>query len=233
MGGLGLRLPADREDRDPELEPCSPPRAVLRLRGAVQHYEWGGRGDASLVARLAGETAEGRPCAELWMGTHPSAPSSLAPDAGIQEEVSLREWLARNPAALLGRAVAARWGGDLPFLFKVLSVAQPLSIQAHPDRDLARALHSLRPATYRDANHKPEMAVAVTEFRALCGFVTIQVRECPPAFLAFARASVVHDVLAVLNGRFISFWTDLRWLRWLGPAVDLGLQMGTALILDT
>jgi mannose-6-phosphate isomerase len=123
------------------------------------------------------------------MGTHPSAPSSLAPDAGIQEEVSLREWLARNPSALLGRAVAARWGGDLPFLFKVLSVAQPLSIQAHPDRDLARALHALRPATYRDANHKPEMAVAVTEFRALCGFVTIQVRSSN-ALLAFARASV-------------------------------------------
>lgn len=56
----------------------------------------------------------------------------------------------------------------------MLSVAKPLSIQAHPDRELARALHALRPATYRDANHKPEMAVAVTEFRALCGFVSVQ-----------------------------------------------------------
>nr|BAJ88474.1 predicted protein [Hordeum vulgare subsp. vulgare] len=170
MGGLGLLLPADRE-HDPELEPCSPPKGVQRLRGAVQHYEWGSRGDASLVARLAGET-EGRPCAELWMGTHPSAPSSLASDDDAA--VSLREWLARNPTALLGRAVTARWDGDLPFLFKVLSVAKPLSIQAHPDRELARALHALRPTTYRDANHKPEMAVAVTEFRALCGFVSVQ-----------------------------------------------------------
>ncbi|AQK49188.1 Mannose-6-phosphate isomerase [Zea mays] len=114
------------------------------------------------------------------MGTHPAAPSSLAPD------VSLRDWVARNPAAL-GRAVAARWGGDLPFLFKrsassarrvacaqVLSVAKALSIQAHPDRELAAALHALRPATYRDANHKPEMAVAVTEFHALCGFAATQ-----------------------------------------------------------
>uniref|UniRef100_M8CV90 Mannose-6-phosphate isomerase n=1 Tax=Aegilops tauschii TaxID=37682 RepID=M8CV90_AEGTA len=40
--------------------------------------------------------------------------------------------------------------------------------------ELARALHALRPTTYRDANHKPEMAVAVTEFRALCGFVSVQ-----------------------------------------------------------
>ncbi|CAO2146771.1 unnamed protein product [Urochloa humidicola] len=153
---------------DSTTAPPSPPMpGLMRLRCAVQHYEWGRRGAASLVARLAageaGISSDDRPCAELWMGTHPSAPSSLAPD------VSLRDWIARNPAAL-GRSVAARWAGDLPFLFKVLSVAKALSIQAHPDRELASALHALRPATYRDANHKPEMAVAVTEFHALCGF---------------------------------------------------------------
>ncbi|XP_048570446.1 mannose-6-phosphate isomerase 1-like [Triticum urartu] len=198
MGGLGLLLPADRE-HDPELEPCSPPKGVLRLRGAVQHYEWGSRGDASLVARLAGKTEEGRPCAELWMGTHPAAPSSLASDDG--GAVSLREWLARNPAALLGRAVTARWDGDLPFLFKVLSVAKPLSIQAHPDRELARALHALRPTTYRDANHKPEMAVAVTEFRALCGFVSVQelkdvLRTVPEVQMLVGKQDVVKLMTA-------------------------------------
>ncbi|PUZ45410.1 hypothetical protein GQ55_8G221000 [Panicum hallii var. hallii] len=169
-GGMGLGLlgpPADGAG------PAPPMPGLLRLRCAVQHYEWGRRGAGSLVARLAagdagpGAASDDRPCAELWMGTHPSAPSSLAPD------VSLRDWIARNPAAL-GRAVAARWGGDLPFLFKVLSVAKALSIQAHPDRGLAAALHALRPATYRDANHKPEMAVAVTEFHALCGFAATQ-----------------------------------------------------------
>ncbi|KAF0895005.1 hypothetical protein E2562_004992 [Oryza meyeriana var. granulata] len=171
--GLGLLVPDDTTEergREPEVA-----RAVLRLTGAVQHYEWGRRGDeASLVARLAGDgggrDGDGRPYAELWMGTHPSAPSSLAASGE-----SLQEWLARRgPAVLLGRDVAARWGGDLPFLFKVLSVAKALSIQAHPDRELARALHALHPATYRDANHKPEMAVAVTEFRVLCGFVGVQ-----------------------------------------------------------
>ncbi|KAF2948209.1 mannose-6-phosphate isomerase 1 isoform X2 [Oryza sativa Japonica Group] len=154
----------------PEEEPSSP---SLRLRCAVQHYEWGRRGEASLVARLSDANADdhgpdpARPYAELWMGTHPSAPSSLLAD-GL-----LRDWLARHPAAL-GPAVAARWGGDLPFLFKVLSVAKALSIQAHPDKDLAEVLHALRPATYKDGNHKPEMAIAVTEFRVLCGFAGIQ-----------------------------------------------------------
>jgi mannose-6-phosphate isomerase len=81
----------------------------------VQHYEWGRRGPASLVARLADRDPDpARPYAELWMGTHPSGPSTLL-DAGGP---LLRDWLARNPDAL-GPAVAARWGGDLPFLFKV------------------------------------------------------------------------------------------------------------------
>ena len=58
----------------------------------------------------------------------------------------------------------------LPFLFKILSVGQALSIQAHPDKELAARLHGSRPDLYPDANHKPEMVVALTPFDALCGF---------------------------------------------------------------
>jgi mannose-6-phosphate isomerase class I len=63
---------------------------------------------------------------------------------------------------------------------QVLSVAKPLSIQAHPDKALAEELHALRPDAYRDANHKPEMAIAITHFRALFGFVGIEVRTRAP-----------------------------------------------------
>lgn len=58
----------------------------------------------------------------------------------------------------------------LPFLLKVLSVAKALSVQAHPDRPLAAVLHSARPDLYPDANHKPELALALTPFAALCAF---------------------------------------------------------------
>lgn len=58
-------------------------------------------------------------------------------------------------------------GDDLPFLFKVLSVRKALSIQAHPDAALARELHAAKPALYKDANHKPEMTIALTRFEAL------------------------------------------------------------------
>ena len=35
----------------------------------------------------------------------------------------------------------------------------------------AAQLHADRPGVYKDANHKPEMTLAVTEFEALCAFV--------------------------------------------------------------
>lgn len=57
----------------------------------------------------------------------------------------------------------------------MLSVAKALSIQAHPDKELAKALHKLLPSVYKDDNHKPEMALAVTQFEALCGFISLQV----------------------------------------------------------
>ena len=59
----------------------------------------------------------------------------------------------------------------------MLSVAKALSIQAHPDKALAEKLHARDPKNYKDDNHKPEMALAVTEFEALCGFVTTEVRS--------------------------------------------------------
>lgn len=54
-------------------------------------------------------------------------------------------------------------------------MAKALSIQAHPDRDLAAVLHEQHPDVYKDGNHKPEMALALTEFGALCGFISLEV----------------------------------------------------------
>jgi mannose-6-phosphate isomerase len=42
--------------------------------------------------------------------------------------------------------------------------------QAHPDKVLAEKLHATQPQHYKDPNHKPEMAVALTDFEAMCGF---------------------------------------------------------------
>ena len=121
------------------------------------------------------------------MGTHPKSPSKVA-----STDQLLSEYLKADPS-LIGERVANRFNaqdGNLPFLFKVLSIEKALSIQAHPDKKKATALHSAKPEIYKgsfvhhrqlctfsltqamrkDPNHKPEMALALTPFRALCGF---------------------------------------------------------------
>ncbi|WP_086810401.1 mannose-6-phosphate isomerase, class I, partial [Streptomyces reticuliscabiei] len=68
----------------------------------------------------------------------------------------------------------------LPFLLKILAAGAPLSLQVHPD--LAQAKEGYEDEetrgipvdaghrNYKDANHKPELICALTEFDGLCGF---------------------------------------------------------------
>ncbi|KAK9091327.1 hypothetical protein Sjap_024504 [Stephania japonica] len=159
---------------DVDLEKEEEKNKFQRLKCCVQNYDWGRVGEESLVARLYSlnsglEIDSAKPYAELWMGTHESGPSFLEGS----ESSSLKSWVSRDPS-VLGEKVVKEWGTDLPFLFKVLSVAKALSIQAHPDKELAKNLHKLNPSIYKDDNHKPEMALAITDFEALCGFVSLQ-----------------------------------------------------------
>lgn len=147
---------------------------MLRLQCFAQNYEWGRTAEESEVASLAkangNDIDASKPFAELWMGTHPKCPSRLA-DSGR----ALQEVLTQHPEQLLGARVVSAFGAQLPFLFKVLSVAKALSIQAHPDKALARQLHARAPHLYPDDNHKPEMALALGPqgMEALCGFVPL------------------------------------------------------------
>ncbi|KAK7295788.1 hypothetical protein RJT34_18700 [Clitoria ternatea] len=148
---------------------------LQRLQCSVMNYDWGLPGRISEVARLhalnsGSQFDPEKPYAELWMGTHDSGPSFLVSN---HQRVTLKAWISENPH-VLGHKVLHKWGSDLPFLFKVLSVGKALSIQAHPDKELARTLHKLHPDLYKDANHKPEMTLAMTDFEALCGFITLK-----------------------------------------------------------
>ncbi|KAG5439308.1 hypothetical protein PCK2_000869, partial [Pneumocystis canis] len=72
----------------------------------------------------------------------------------------------------------------------VLSIRTALSIQAHPDHALAVELHHKYPDYYKDSNHKPEMAIALTSFEALCGFRPLN------EILSFIRSvKALHELL--------------------------------------
>ncbi|KAL0967927.1 hypothetical protein UPYG_G00259930 [Umbra pygmaea] len=150
---------------------------VFPLSCMVQNYAWGKVGLDSEVAKLVvgGDSSaaieEHKHYAELWMGAHPKG-DALIKDNRISHR-TLGQWIADYPSCL-GSKVKDAFHGQLPFLFKVLSVNTALSIQAHPNRELAGRLHAQFPEHYPDNNHKPEMAIALTHFEGLCGFRPVE-----------------------------------------------------------
>ncbi|XP_050446806.1 mannose-6-phosphate isomerase isoform X2 [Cataglyphis hispanica] len=142
----------------------------MELKCAIQTYNWGKFGMDSIVATLMKSANadfvvdEQKTYAELWMGTHENGPSYLK-----DTDISLQKYIQEN-TKVLGSDTIQIFGSNLPFLFKVLSINKALSIQVHPNKEKAKELHELYSNIYRDPNHKPELAIALTPFEALCGF---------------------------------------------------------------
>ena len=129
---------------------------IYKLKCACQNYDWGQYSNCSLVAialkKNEQEVDENKKYAEYWMGTHPNGPSKI-----IKE----------NKEILLSDEI----NGQLSYLFKILSINKPLSIQLHPDKAFAEILHKKYPKIYKDDNHKPELFIALSDFELLFGLV--------------------------------------------------------------
>jgi len=152
------------------------------LDNRIKHYEWG---SPYLIPELLGIPGGDKPYAELWMGSHPGAPSRVR---------------------LSGNTI-----GSLPYLLKLLAAEKSLSIQAHPNLEQARkgfarenreGLAQNAPTrNYRDANHKPEIICALTPFTGMCGFRSPgEIAGLITAFLEGppSAPAVVRDGLAPL-----------------------------------
>jgi mannose-6-phosphate isomerase len=149
--------------------------SIALLKNVVQPYAWG---SPTAIPRLLGiPNPTGAPQAELWMGAHPKAPSLVETEDGW---MPLDALIRRRPDEVLGPRVAAAFDRTLPFLFKVLAAAAPLSIQAHPGREQAREGFERENRSglsvddpqrnYRDPHPKPECVCALTPLSVLCGF---------------------------------------------------------------
>lgn len=147
---------------------------MLLLHNTVRAYAWG---TIDGIAELVGSEPTGGPEAELWVGTHPGAPSVIAGDPGAR---TLAEVVAADPRRWLGARLADEGRTELPFLLKVLAIGRPLSLQAHPSDAQARMGYEREDAagisldaptrTYRDTSAKPEALVALVPTSVLCGF---------------------------------------------------------------
>lgn len=151
-------------------------------------YAWG---STTAIAGLLGTEPSGGPEAELWLGAHPGSPAQVL-----------------DPALTGGAADLAAWQPthDLPYLLKVLAADGPLSLQAHPSPEQARAGFERENAAglaadspdrnYKDPFHKPELIFALSDpFEALCGF-----RDPAQSRDALLRLAAAAPGGAVLSG---------------------------------
>ncbi|OTA14686.1 mannose-6-phosphate isomerase [Xenorhabdus vietnamensis] len=149
---------------------------MLKMTNNIQHYGWGSK--TALTDIYGIENPDNQPMAELWMGAHPKCSSQIT-DPQTGETIALNTLIDKAPEKYLGEKVAQQFQ-RLPFLFKVLCAAQPLSIQVHPDKISAEIGFAKENAqgipldstqrNYKDDNHKPELVYALTPFKAMNAF---------------------------------------------------------------
>jgi mannose-6-phosphate isomerase len=162
---------------------------LSRISGATKNYAWGSK---ELVSDFFGLAESSEPIAEIWFGTHP-----------LGESKSLAE----------GKSLSETLGKRLSFLVKFLSAERALSIQVHPNSDQAKAGFDLEQLqaipisdpkrNYKDASHKPEALIALTSFRALCGFrprtelltVFTEFGKSEPEFASLAKDLMADESL--------------------------------------
>ena len=153
---------------------------MQRIIGVVQHYAWG---DRFALPRLLDVEPDGTPWAEYWLGTHPGGPAQLAKAAGPLRDVA----------------------GDLPYLLKLLTAGEALSLQTHPDAATAQAGFAREQAAgiafddprrvYRDPFAKPELLCAISPFDALCGFRPLAATDL------LLRSIGAHELADALRGQ--------------------------------
>ena len=174
---------------------------VYKLHNQIKHYEWG---SINTIPEFLGmENIREKPHAELWMGTHIFASSKIEFDGKL---VGLGEI-----------------SGELPFLFKLIAVGKPLSIQAHPNKKQAeegyereeKAGLTIKAPTrnYKDSNHKPEILCAISPITLMAGFREPEkIYKSLEALLSIApplKEIFVPSLNALESGSLLDFFRSL------------------------
>ncbi len=106
---------------------------ILKIKPAYKDYLWGGE----RLKKEYGKETDMSPLAESWeLSVHPDGPSVIV--GGEYDGKTLKEYLDENPTAL-GEANST---GELPILIKLIDAEDNLSIQVHPDNEMAKELEN-------------------------------------------------------------------------------------------
>lgn len=109
----------------------------MTFKPILKKIIWGG----SDICPFKGITPVQDGIGESWELSHVEGNYSIV-DNGEQEGRSLDELIRTHGKALLGEKVMERFGGTFPLLIKFIDARDDLSIQVHPDDELAKKRHN-------------------------------------------------------------------------------------------
>jgi len=98
---------------------------------------WGG----SKLKSLFGKEIQSDQVGESWELSTVGGDVSIVAD-GPYQNLPLTDLIAKFPQEILGKKVFEQFGNQFPLLFKFLDASQDLSIQVHPNDELAQKRHN-------------------------------------------------------------------------------------------
>ncbi|PNH93694.1 mannose-6-phosphate isomerase, class I [Vibrio diazotrophicus] len=166
---------------------------MIEIKGSIKQYAWGGY---HYLPMMLGTNLGNEPAAELWLGDHKSGSATLIDGS------PLCKWIEAAPEYRLGKGLVLRYGCRLPFLFKILDVREPLSIQVHPTIEQAKKGYKREISkgiaqdqrSYHDDNHKPELMLALSDFYLLHGF-----RNVTDALAELSKYKSLHELIKLYS----------------------------------
>lgn len=109
---------------------------VLTFAPQYKHVVWGG----DRIARYKGKKPVGEDVGESWEISPIEGRESVCLTAGYEGR-TLPDIALEYPRELLGRRGVELFGSKFPLLVKIIDARTDLSVQVHPDDDMARRLH--------------------------------------------------------------------------------------------
>ncbi|PLW99863.1 MAG: mannose-6-phosphate isomerase [Marinilabiliales bacterium] len=106
----------------------------LKFKPIFKDKIWGGRKIKTLLGMDYGELPN---CGEVWLVSGYDAEQSVVTN-GFLEGNELNELVEVYMGELVGEKIFARFGNEFPLLVKIIDSNDWLSIQVHPDDELAR-----------------------------------------------------------------------------------------------
>ncbi len=183
---------------------------MYKFQPILKSLIWGGE----KIAPYKGIATDQRNIGESWELSGVKDNESVVAE-GPEAGTSLPELIARHGAALLGKANYGRFGEEFPLLIKFIDARQDLSIQVHPNDELAWERHKSKGKTEmwyvvsadKDAHLRSGFSKQVTpaEYEASVGDNTITDiladYKIAPGDVFFLPAGRVHSIGA---GSFIA-----------------------------